>query len=98
MPFLGPVVQARILLALAADRKHRDTAALTQLTEAIDLAEPENMIRPFLDARPAIAGLIAGTGTSSAGTTISPGSCTPPTRYRAAANTGWSASISPSGS
>jgi LuxR family maltose regulon positive regulatory protein len=59
VPFLGPVVEARILLSLAADREHRDTAALTQLTEAIDLAEPENMIRPFLDAGPALRGLLA---------------------------------------
>ena len=48
-------MEARILLALAADREHRDTAALTLLTEAIDLAEPENMIRPFLDAGSAAA-------------------------------------------
>ena len=56
--FLGLVVEARILLALAADREHRDTAALTQLTEAIDLAEPESMIRPFLDAGPPLRSLI----------------------------------------
>ena len=52
-------MQARILLALAADREHRDTAALTLLTEAIDLAEPENLIRPFLDAGPDLGVLIA---------------------------------------
>jgi LuxR family maltose regulon positive regulatory protein len=56
--FLGLAVEARILLALAADREHRDTAALTQLTEAIDLAEAENMIRPFLDAGTPLRGLI----------------------------------------
>lgn len=57
-PFLGPAVEARILLVMAADREHRDTAALAQLTEAVDLAEPENMIRPFLDAGPELRGLI----------------------------------------
>jgi LuxR family maltose regulon positive regulatory protein len=56
--FLGLAVEARILLALAADREHRDTAALTQLTEAIDLAEAEKMIRPFLDAGTPLRGLI----------------------------------------
>ena len=56
--FLGLAVEARILLAQVADREHRDTAALTQLTEAIDLAEPENMIRPFLDAGPPLRSLI----------------------------------------
>ena len=56
--FLGLAVEARILLALAADREHRDTAALTQLTEAIDLAEAENMIRPFLDAGTPLRSLI----------------------------------------
>jgi LuxR family maltose regulon positive regulatory protein len=56
--FLGIAVEARILLALAADREHRDTAAITQLTEAIDLAEPEGMIRPFLNAGPPLRSLI----------------------------------------
>lgn len=58
-PFLGLAVQARILLALAADREHRDTAALRQFTAAIDVAEAENMVRPFLDAGPALRSLIS---------------------------------------
>ena len=56
--YLGPSVEARVLLALAADRRHRDTAALELLTDAIDLAEPEGLIRPFLDAGPAAGRLI----------------------------------------
>jgi LuxR family maltose regulon positive regulatory protein len=57
-PHLGPAVDARILLSIAADRQHRDTAALAGITEVIDLAEPEGLIRPFFDAGPAVAGLL----------------------------------------
>jgi len=56
--YLGPSVEARILLALVADRQHRDTAALELITAAVDLAEPEGLIRPFLDAGPAAGRLI----------------------------------------
>jgi LuxR family maltose regulon positive regulatory protein len=55
---LGPSVEARILLALAADRQHRETAALVLLTEAIDLAGPAGLIQPFLDAGQGASGLI----------------------------------------
>ncbi len=58
LPYLAPAVEARVLLAVAADRQHRDTAALTAMTEAIDLAQPEGLRRPFLDAGPAAAALI----------------------------------------
>ncbi len=57
-PYLGPAVEARILLALAANREHRDGAALDLLTEAIDLAEPEGLISPFLDGGPVLLGMI----------------------------------------
>ena len=57
--FLGPAVEARILLALAADRQRRDTAALTLITEAIDLAQPQGLIRPFLDAGASVTALLS---------------------------------------
>jgi len=57
-PYLGPAVEARVLLAMAADRQHRDSAALAAMTEAIDLAHPEGLVRPFLDAGPSAAALI----------------------------------------
>jgi len=56
--FRGPAVEARILAAVAADRMHRDRAALTALTEAISLAHGVGMIRPFLTAGPEVAGLL----------------------------------------
>jgi LuxR family maltose regulon positive regulatory protein len=58
VPYLGPAVEARVLLAVAADRQHRDSAALAAVTDAIDLAHPEGLIRPFLDAGPRAAALI----------------------------------------
>jgi LuxR family maltose regulon positive regulatory protein len=58
MPYLLPAVEARVLLALAADRLRRDSAALAAITDAITLAEPEGIRRPFLDAGPAAAALI----------------------------------------
>ena len=57
--FLGPAVDARVLLALAAERQNRDTAAVALFTEAVDLAVPEGLLRPFLDAGPALSGLVA---------------------------------------
>lgn len=56
--FRGSAVEARILSAIAADRMHRDTAALTAMTEAIGLAHSVGLIRPFLTAGPEVAGLI----------------------------------------
>jgi hypothetical protein len=54
--FLGPAVDTRILLALAAARENRDNSALTLSTEAIDLAQPEGLLQPFLDGgRPAVS-------------------------------------------
>jgi LuxR family maltose regulon positive regulatory protein len=56
--FRGPAVEARILAAVAANRLHRDAAALTAMTEAIGLAQRVGMIRPFLAAGPQIEGLL----------------------------------------
>ena len=57
--FLWAAVDTRILLALAAARENRDSAALRLMTEAIDLAEPEDLLQPFLDAGPPAAALVA---------------------------------------
>jgi len=57
-PYLGPAVDARILMAIVADRQHRDTAALAMITEVIDLAAPEGLILPFVDAGPVVTALI----------------------------------------
>lgn len=43
-----PVVFARLLLALLAERQHRDGIALTELSAAVDLAHAEGIRRPFL--------------------------------------------------
>ncbi len=43
-----PVIQARLIQAQVADRQHRDTAALSAITAAVDLAQPEGIRRPFL--------------------------------------------------
>jgi len=58
-PYRSPLVEAKILTAIAADRTHRDTAALAAIAEAIDLAQSVGMLRPFLAAGPAIGALIA---------------------------------------
>jgi len=56
--FRGPGVEARILAAVAADRLHRDIAAMTAMTEAVGLAHSVGMVRPFLTAGPQVAGLL----------------------------------------
>ena len=43
-----PVVFARLLLAVLAERQHRDGVALAELTAAVDLAHAEGIRRPFL--------------------------------------------------
>jgi LuxR family maltose regulon positive regulatory protein len=58
LPYLVMAVEARVVLAMAADRQHRDSAAIAVMTEAIDLAQPEGIRRPFLDAGPTAAALI----------------------------------------
>ena len=52
---LAPAVEARVLLAVAADRQHRDTAALAAMTEAIDLAQPEGLLAAVPGRRAAAA-------------------------------------------
>jgi LuxR family maltose regulon positive regulatory protein len=48
-PFLAAAVEALILSAMAAERQHRESAALRLMARAVGLAEPERMLRPFLD-------------------------------------------------
>lgn len=43
-----PVVFAHLLLAVLAERQHRDGIALAELTAAVDLAHAEGIRRPFL--------------------------------------------------
>ena len=57
-PYLAPAVEARVLLAVAAHEQHRDIAALTAITDAIELAQPQGLRRPFLDGGPTAATLI----------------------------------------
>jgi LuxR family maltose regulon positive regulatory protein len=58
-PYRGAMVEARILAAMAADRLHRDTAAMAAITEAVDLAHSVSMVRPFLTSGPRVAALVA---------------------------------------
>jgi LuxR family maltose regulon positive regulatory protein len=44
---------------VAADRLHRDTAAMAAITEAVDLAQSVSMVRPFLAGDPRVGTLIA---------------------------------------
>ena len=52
------VVEAKILQALAADRVHRETAALAALTEAVDIAAGAGLVLPFRNAEPRLAALL----------------------------------------
>ena len=45
---LEPAVEAHLMLAVIADRMRRDTAAVTALGTALDLAEAEDIRRPFV--------------------------------------------------
>jgi LuxR family maltose regulon positive regulatory protein len=47
-PYREAAIQARLIEATVADRQHRDTAALTAVTTAVDLAQSEGIRRPFL--------------------------------------------------
>lgn len=49
-PYLALSVEAHVLLAVAANRLHRDSTVMALLTQGIDLAAPEGLLRPFLDA------------------------------------------------
>jgi LuxR family maltose regulon positive regulatory protein len=46
-PIREPAIMARLIQALIAERDHRDTAALTAVTAAVELASPEAIRRPF---------------------------------------------------
>ena len=49
-PYRVSLVEASVLAATAADRMNRATAALSAITQAVDLAHTEGIIRPFLAA------------------------------------------------
>ena len=51
-----PVVAARLMLAIIAEKQHRDGVALAHVTRAVDLAQPEGIRRPFLQ----LAGRLIG--------------------------------------
>ena len=59
LSYVAPAVEARVLAAVAAERMHRFTAALTALSEAINLAVEDANYRPFLLAGTCIAGILA---------------------------------------
>ncbi len=46
-PYREPAITAHLLQAAIADRQHRDSAAIAAASTAIELAEPENIRRPF---------------------------------------------------
>jgi LuxR family maltose regulon positive regulatory protein len=52
------VVEAKILQALAAERVHRETAALAALTDAVDIAAKAGLVRPFRSAEPRLGALL----------------------------------------
>ncbi len=58
-PFRGLRVEAAVLFALAADRLHRDTAAMAAIVEAVGLAQEAGIVRPFLIAGSRVTGLLA---------------------------------------
>jgi len=51
-------VEAEILAAVAADLMRRDTAAMTAITAAVDLAQGIGIVRPFRAAGPRMTALI----------------------------------------
>jgi LuxR family maltose regulon positive regulatory protein len=59
MPYRAPAVEAEILAAVSADLIHRDTAAMTAITAAVDLAHGVGIIRPFRAAGPRMPALLA---------------------------------------
>lgn len=56
--FREPVVFARLLLAVLAERQHRDGIALAELTGAVDHAHLEGIRRPFLLLGDRLAGTL----------------------------------------
>ena len=59
LPYRGAAVEGRIVAAVAADRTHRETAALSAIADAIDLAQGVGMTGPFVAAGTQITALIA---------------------------------------
>ena len=55
---IGPAVEAQILTAVSADLVHRDVAAITAISDAVDLAEGAGFIRPFRAAGPRVRALL----------------------------------------
>jgi LuxR family maltose regulon positive regulatory protein len=58
-PYLGLAVEARVLTAVAADQQGRDTAAITAITDAVELAQGAGMVGPFRAGGPRITALLA---------------------------------------
>jgi LuxR family transcriptional regulator, maltose regulon positive regulatory protein len=56
--FVEPILEARLMLALALFEQHKVNQSLHVMTEAIRLAAPELFIRPFLDHGVQIASLL----------------------------------------
>ncbi len=59
LSYRGAAVEGRIVAAVAADRTHRETAALSAIADAIDLAQGVGMTGPFVAAGTQITALIA---------------------------------------
>ena len=57
-PYRESAVAARLLQALVADRKHRDAEASKAVAAAIDLAQPEEIVRPFVTNDPRVGRLL----------------------------------------
>ena len=58
-PYRVSLIDANVLTAVAADRMNRATAALTAITQAVDLAHDAGITRPFLAAGPRIPALLS---------------------------------------
>jgi LuxR family maltose regulon positive regulatory protein len=58
VPYRGPAVEADILTAVSADLTARDTAAMTAIINAVDIAQAEGIIRPFRAAGPRMKTLL----------------------------------------
>ena len=57
----GHVIEMRLLQALAHQMCHEETQALSALSEAVRLAEPEGYIRSFVDEGAPMAALLSQT-------------------------------------
>lgn len=55
----GHVIEMRLLQALAYEMLQQETEALSTLSEAVHLAEPEGYIRSFVDEGPPMAALLS---------------------------------------